>query len=299
MNSKEPRGLYVPLVTPFHADESIDYDAYKKVIDHVISGGMDGILVGGTTGEYHMMTLEERRQLIQRGCEIAAGRVPVMAGTGLTTAKATIELTNYAADCGAKWALVLPPYYHQTTEEGIYNFFKEIAEGSKIGIVIYHTPGATNVELSPQLIRRLALLDNIVAVKETIDETHASQTYMRTRDIPGFCVMAANEPLLLPSYAIGIDSAFSIIFNLLPREMREMYDLVFKKNDLAAARALNEKYSPIFDLMEAEPYPGPVKAGLDAIGLPGGIVRKPLVQPSDGLRAQIKEELKKLGYTVK
>lgn len=293
------RGLYVPLVTPFHADESIDYEGYKKVIDYVIDGGMDGVLLGGTTGEYHMMSLEERKELIRRGCEIVNGRVKVIAGTGMTTAKATIELTNYAADCGAQWALVLPPYYHFTTEDGIYEFFKEVAEGSKIGIIIYHTPGSTNVELSPELIRKLAQIDGIAAVKETIDETHTSDTYMATRDIPDFCVMEANEPLLLPSYAIGIDAAFSIIFNLLPREMREMYDLIFQKNDLAAARKLNEKLYPIFHMMESEPYPGPVKAGLDAIGLPGGIVRKPLVQPSDGLRASMKEELKKLGYDVK
>ena len=155
MSGKAPKGLFVPLVTPFHADESIDYEGYKRVIDYVIEGGMDGVLVGGTTGEYHMMSVEERKELIKKGCEIVGGRVHVMAGTGMNTAKATIELTNYAAECGAEYALVLPPYYHQTTEEGIYEFFREIAAGSKIGIVIYHTPGATNVELSVPLIRRL------------------------------------------------------------------------------------------------------------------------------------------------
>ena len=298
MSFKAPKGLYVPLVTPFNADESIDFEGYKKVIDYVIEGGMDGILVGGTTGEYHMMSLEERKELIRKGCEFADGRVPVVAGTGMNTAKATIELTNYAADCGAAYGLVLPPYYHQTTEEGIYDFFKEVGEGSNIGIIVYHTPGATNVEMSPELCKRIAELKGIVSIKETIDETHTSQTYMLTKNITDFCVMEANEPLLLPSYAIGIDAAFSIIFNLLPREMRELYDLVFKKNDIAAARALNEKLAKIFALMEAEPYPGPVKAGMDAIGLPGGPVRKPLTQPTEGMRAAMKEELKKLGYAV-
>lgn len=299
MSFTAPKGLYVPLVTPFNADESINFESYKKVIDYVIEGGMDGVLIGGTTGEYHMMTLEERKELIKKGCEIVAGRVPIVAGTGMNTAKDTITFTNYAADCGAAYALVLPPYYHQTTEEGIYEFFKEVGENSKIGIIVYHTPGGTNVEMSPDLCRRIAELKGIVAIKETIDETHTSQTYMLTKDIPDFCVMEANEPLLLPSYAIGIDAAFSIIFNLLPREMRELYDLVFKKNDIAAARALNEKLAPIFALMEAEPYPGPVKAGMDAVGLPGGPVRKPLTQPTDAMRAAMKAELTKLGYTVK
>ncbi len=299
MSFKAPKGLYVPLVTPFNKDESINYENYKIIIDYVIDGGMDGVLVGGTTGEYHMMTVEERKELIKKGCEIVAGRVPVVAGTGMNTAKDTITMTNYAADCGASYALVLPPYYHQTTEEGIYDFFKEIGENSKIGIIVYHTPGSTNVEMSPELCKRLAELKGIVSIKETIDETHTSQTYMLTKDIPDFCVMEANEPLLLPSYAIGIDAAFSIIFNLLPKEMRKLYDLVFNNNDILAAKALNEKLAPIFALMEAEPYPGPVKAGLDIIGLPGGIVRKPLVQPTDKMRTAMKEELRKLGYAVK
>ncbi|MDO4545032.1 MAG: 4-hydroxy-tetrahydrodipicolinate synthase [Bacillota bacterium] len=296
---KIPEGVIVPLVTPFHADESIDFDGYKKIIDYVIEGGMHGILVGGSTGEYHMMSLEERKELIKKGCEFAAGRVPVMAGTGEYTAKETIELTNYAADCGATWGLVLPPFYQQTSEEGIYQFFKEIADNSKIGIVIYHNPGATNVELSPDFIVRLAQIDNIVAVKDTTDERHTCQTIAKTRGIENFTVMEAEEHLLLPTYSVGGTAAFSILFNLLPKEMREMYDLAVVKNDFKAAMALNAKLAPFYDLMEAEPYPGPVKAGLDALGLPGGIVRKPLTQPSDEMRATMKKELKRIGYTVK
>lgn len=296
---KIPEGVMVPLITPFHEDESIDFEGYKKIIDYTIEGGMHGILVGGSTGEYHMMSLEERRELIKKGCEFAAGRVPVMAGTGEYTAKETIELTNFAADCGAAWGLVLPPFYQQTTEEGIYEFFKEIAEASKIGIVIYHNPGATNVELSPDFIVRLAQIDNIVAVKDTTDERHTCQTIAKTRNIENFTVMEAEEHLLLPTYSVGGKAAFSILFNLLPAEMREMYDLAVVKNDFAAAANLNAKLAPFYDLMEAEPYPGPVKAGLDALGLPGGIVRKPLTQPSDEMRETMKKELAHIGYTVK
>jgi 4-hydroxy-tetrahydrodipicolinate synthase len=299
MMKKIPEGVMVPLITPFHADESIDFDGYKKIIDYTIEGGMHGILVGGSTGEYHMMTLEERKMLIKKGCEFAAGRVPVMAGTGESTAPATIELTNYAADCGATWALVLPPFYQQTTEEGIYEFFKEIAEKSKIGIVIYHNPGATNVELTPDFIAELAKIDNIVAVKDTTDERHTCQTIAKTRGIPDFTVIEAEEHLLLPTYSVGGKAAFSILFNLLPKEMREMYDLAVVKNDFKAAIELNAKLVPFYDLMEAEPYPGPVKAGLDCLGLPGGIVRKPLTQPSDEMRATMRKLLSELGYEVK
>ena len=158
---KVPEGVMVPLVTPFFEDESIDFDSYKKIIDYTIEGGMHGILVGGSTGEYHMMSLEERKELIKKGCEFAAGRVPVVAGTGEYTAKETIELTNYAEECGATWALVLPPYYQKTSEEGIYEFFKEISDNVNIGIIIYHNPGATAVELSPDFLVRLAQLEKI------------------------------------------------------------------------------------------------------------------------------------------
>ena len=299
MKRKIPYGVMVPLVTPFHDDESIDWDGYKKIIDRCIEGGMHGILVGGSTGEYHMMTLEERKELIKKGCEFAEDRVPVMCGTGQSTAKATIELTNYAAECGATWGLVLPPFYQQTTEEGIYEFFKEIADHSEIGIVIYHNPGATNVELTPEFCAELGTIPNIVGVKDTIDERHTCQTIAKTKDIENFVVIEAEEHLLLPTYSVGGTAAFSILFNLLPKEMRKMYDLAVVENDFKAAAELNAKLAPFYDLMEAEPYPGPVKAGLDCLGLPGGMVRKPLVQPSDEMRRTMAGLLADLGYQVK
>lgn len=298
MRNFVPKGLYVPLVTPFYEDESINFENYKKVIDYVIDGGMDGVLVGGSTGEYHMMSLEERKELIKRGCEIVGGRVPVMAGTGMNTAKDTIELTNFAADCGASTALVLLPYYQQTTEEGIYEFFKEIADKSKIGIVVYHNPGATAVELSPDFIVRLANIDNLVAVKDTCDERHTAQTIAKTRGIENFTIIEAEEHLLLPTFSVGGTATFSIIFNLLPREMKEIYNAAVVENDFKKAMELNAKYTAFYDMMEEEPYPGPVKAVLDAIGLPWGIVRKPLVQPTPKMREKMKAELKKIGRDV-
>ncbi len=297
--AKIPKGLIVPLITPFNADESIDFVGYKEIIDYTLDNGMHGILVGGSTGEYHMMSLAERKELIKKGCEFGKGKGVIMAGTGMYTAKDTIEMTNYAADCGADWGLVLPPYYQKTTEDGIYEFFKEICEKSKIGIVIYHNPGATAVELSPQLCAKLAKLENLVGIKDTTDERHTCQTYALTKDIENFAMLEAEEHLLIPSYAIGIRAAFSIVFNLIPKEMRMMYDLVVEKNDIRAAAELNQKLAPFYDLMEAEPYPGPVKAGLDCIGLPGGIVRKPLTQPSDATRRRMGEILRSLGYDAK
>ncbi len=296
---KAPKGIYVPLVTPFNDDETIDFPSYKKVIDHVIDGGVHGILVGGTTGEYHVMSTEERKSLIKAGCEYAAGRVPVLAGVGCPTAKETIQLANYAADCGAAFGMVLPPYYHHTSDVGIVDFFKEVAANSKIGIMIYNYPGATNVEMPPEMIYELSMEENIVSVKESADFGHLCRVVALTRDVENFTVFTGEEHYILPTFTVGGQGAFGILINLLPKEIVKMYELIMN-NDAAAARELNSKMTGIYDLMEVEgnPYPGPVKAGLDMIGIKGGRVRKPLTQPTDDLKARMKAELIKLGYSV-
>lgn len=296
--SVAPKGIFVPLITPFNDDESIDFQSYNKVIDFQVENGVHGLLVGGTTGEYHVMSLEERKSLIKAGCEFAAGRVPVMAGVGCFTAKETIELANYAAECGAKWGLVLPPFYHHTTDEGIVAFYKEIAAGSKIGIMIYNYPGATNVHMSPEMIYELSQVENIVSVKESADYGHLCQVVALTKENPNFTVFTGEEHFIFPTLCIGGQGAFGILVNLLPKEMVELHDLVVEKKDIEAARALNNKISGIYGLMEAEgnPYPGPVKAAMDLIGIKGGKVRKPLTQPTDDMKAKLKEQLNKLGY---
>ncbi|MFZ5969116.1 MAG: 4-hydroxy-tetrahydrodipicolinate synthase [Bacillota bacterium] len=298
--SKAPKGIYVPLITPFNDDESIDFPSCKKVIDFVIENGVHGLLVGGTTGEYHVMSLEERKSLIKAGCEYAAGRVPVMAGVGCFTAKETIELANYAAECGAEFGLVLPPYYHHTTDEGVVAFYKEIAANSKVGIVIYNYPGATSVDMPPEMIYALSQEENIVSVKESADFGHLCQVVTLTKDVDNFTVFTGEEHFILPTFAVGGQGAFGILINLLPKEIVELYNLAMK-NDLNAARELNSKISGIYGLMEIEgnPYPGPVKAGMDMIGIKGGRVRKPLTQPTDALKAKMKAELIKIGYSVK
>lgn len=296
-----PKGIFVPLITPFNDDETIDFTSYKKVIDFQVENGVHGLLVGGTTGEYHVMSLEERKSLIKAGCEYAAGKVPVMAGVGCSTAKETIELANYAAECGAKWGLVLPPYYHKTSEEGIGEFFKEVAAKSNVGIVIYNYPGATGVTISPEMIYELGQEENIVSVKESADFGHLCEVVALTKDVENFTVFTGEEHFILPTFSVGGQGAFGILVNLLPKELVELYELAVEKRDINAARELNKKLSGIYGLMEAEgsPYPGPVKAGMDLIGIKGGKVRKPLTQPTDEIKTKIKKELVKLGYEVK
>ena len=296
--NKKLEGMYVPIITPFREDQSIDFDALKTVIDYTIESGVDGMLITGSTGEYHTMTLDEQKEVIKKGCEFVAGRIPIIAGVGKSTVKATVELANFAADCGADYALVLPPYYQPTTREGIIEFFTDIAAGSKIGIMIYDNPLATGVELDPELIYELAQIDNIVALKDTSDMIHTCQVLAKVRNMDKeFPVFQGYEHTILPAMAVGAQGGFAILMNALPKEYAKLYRLV-KENKWNEAVDFNMSMADLFTAMEEEPYPGPVKAAMNMLGLPAGHVRKPLVDASEELKEKMRKNLRELGYNV-
>ena len=289
--------MFVPIITPFREDQSIDFDSFKKVIDFTIESGVDGILICGGTGEYHMMTLEEQKEVIKRGCEFVAGRVPIVAGVGESTATATIELANFAADCGAQWGLVLPPYYQPTTREGVLDFFEEIAANSRVGIVIYNNPLATAVDLDADLIYELAQNENIVSLKDTADMIHTSKVVALTKDVENFTVFQGYEHLILPALAVGADGGYAILMNALPKEYAHLYALT-QQDKWREAAEFNRSMAPLYTAMEDEPYPAPVKAAMNMLGLPAGCVRKPLVEASDGLKDRMRAALQSIGYSI-
>jgi len=293
-----PYGMIAAMPTPFKQDYSIDFEAYKALIHHLIDGGMHCLLAGGSTGEYSLMTTEERKSIIKAACEEAKGKVPVMAGTSCYRTEDTIELTQYAAEAGADCALVITPYYMKTSRQGLIEYYKTIAQNSSIGIVIYHYPGATNVELEPELIYELSQIDGVVGVKNTTDQEHTCKVIALTKDRKDFAVLTGYEHLILPTLAAGGAGATGIVHNLVPKEIVKMYDLFVKENDLKGAIELNQKLSPLYDYVEQEPSPGPVKAGLDLIGLRGGTVRPPLVPASKDLKEKMKVVLNELGYSA-
>lgn len=295
----KPFGMIPAMPTPFDEKGNIDFDAFKALIEHLIDGGVHCLLAGGSTGEYSLMSMEERKSVIKAAVDFSNGRVPVMAGTSAHRTEDTIELTKYAAEVGADCALVITPYYMQTSEEGLKNYFETIARQSNIGIVIYHYPSATNVELSPEFIAELSKIEGIVGVKNTTDQEHTCKVIGLTKDQEDFAVLTGYEHLILPTLAVGGDGATGIIPNLIPKEIVRIYDLFVKEKDIEGAIALNQKLLPLYDYVEAEPSPGPVKAGLDIIGLKGGTVRSPLVPASEELKEKMKKTLSSLGYEVK
>jgi 4-hydroxy-tetrahydrodipicolinate synthase len=291
----KPFGMIPALPTPMKDDNSIDYKGLEQLIQHLIDGGMNCLLVGGSTGEYSLMSMEERKEVIQFVCDTSKGRIPVMAGTGCHRTEDTIELTKYAAEAGADCALVINPYYMTTSRQGIIDHYKAVAENSSIGIVIYHYPDATGVEMDPELINEISQIDGIVGIKNTADGEHTSKLIALTKDNPNFAVLTGFEHLILPTLAIGGHGAVGVAHNLAPRKIAKLYDLVVNENNLKEATKLNQDLLDLYNAIEEETIPGTVKAGLEALGLSGGSSRLPLVPASENFKSRIENVLIELG----
>lgn len=294
-----PKGMIPAMPTPLNDNETINFEGYERLINHLIEGGVHCLLAGGSTGEYSMMSTDERKKLLKHAIDCANGRVPVMAGTSEHRLEETIELTKYAEDIGADCALIITPYYMKTSEEAIKDYYQKIAAATNIGIVIYHYPDATNVELSPEFIEELSKIEGIVGVKNTTDQEHTCKVIALTKDNDNFSVLTGFEHLILPTLAVGGDGATGIIHNLVPKEIVEMYELFTKQKDIDGALKINQRLLPLYDYVEAEPVPGPIKAGLELIGLEGGAVRSPLVSSTEELKNKMAKTLESLGYRVK
>ncbi|MFD2831368.1 4-hydroxy-tetrahydrodipicolinate synthase [Corticicoccus populi] len=289
----KPYGMIPALPTPLNDDYSINFEGVTEVVNHAVDNGMDGVLVGGSTGEYSLMSVEERKSVIQHVCETAGNRVPVMAGTGCHRTEDTIELTQFAEKAGASFALVINPYYMPTSDEGIIEHYRQVAESVEIGIVIYHYPDATGVTMPPELLKKISEIEGVVGIKNTADGQHTSELIGLTKDDENFSVLTGFEHLILATFAMGGHGAIGVVHNLVPKELSELYQSV-KDNDLNNATRINQKLLQVYSAMEAEPVPGTVKAGLEAIGLPGGPSRRPLVSASNHFNENISKILSEL-----
>lgn len=288
-----PKGMFTALITPFNEDESINFDALRGLIDFQVESGIHGLLIGGSTGEYHTMSMEERKAVIQAACEHAAGRIPIMAGHWLLPPlrhdRAGQVFRRLRRKMGAGHCTLLSPYHPPGRED----YFKEVAAGCEVGLCLYNYPSGVGFELEPEMIAELAQEPNIVALKDTADMEHTAETLAATRGMD-FAVLQGFEHLMLPCFALGGAGAFGIVHNLVPREMVELYE-TFMAGNWKRANELNARLTNLYQYMELEPFPGPVKVALGQMGYFGGVLRKPLTMPSQELSDKVTAELKKLG----
>lgn len=286
------RGTGVALVTPFKADESIDWNAFEKLINYVIDGGVDYVVSLGTTGETPTLSSEEKLDLMKFTFEKVAKRVPVVVGIGDYNTRDVVKRLETCPLDEAAAILSVAPYYSKPTQEGIYQHYKTIAAAAPKPIILYNVPGRTGRNMTAETTLRLAHeVENIAAMKEASGDM--IQCMQILRDKPkDFIVVSGDDALALAQLACGMDGVISVAANYFATDFSSMVKAALN-NDYPAARALNNKMQKGFDLMFSENNPAGIKAFLANRGLVENYFRLPVVPASEGLYRQIGEYLDK------
>ena len=274
-------GAIVAIVTPFR-NGKVDGAALKRLVEFQIASGTDGIVPCGTTGESPTLTYEEHEAVIDLVVAAAAGRVPVIAGTGSNNTKEAIVLTRYAKKAGADGALVITPYYNKPTQEGLYRHFRAVAEAAEIPIILYNVPSRTGVNMTAETVARLSGVPNIVGVKEA--SGNLNQVCDILRLVPKtFCVLSGDDGLFFPMLALGAKGVISVASNVAPRAMADLYDS-FVMGEISRAREIHFRLWPLFHALFVETNPIPVKTALAMMKRIRDEIRLPLCPMADANR---------------
>ena len=270
-------GSITALATPFTASGDLvgdlDLQAWERLLQSQIDAGTQGTVVAGSTGEANALGDDEYETLLRRAVALVAGRIPVLAGTGLSNTAKTIELTRRAAACGADAALVVTPPYVRPTQAGLVAHYRAVADDGALPVVLYNVPGRTGCDLLPATVAQLASHPRIVAIKEARAEPERMAELLGLRS-PGFAILSGDDPTAARAMLAGADGVISVASNALPAAMRRLCDLA-RAGRRAEAEALDAELQPIFDFLGIEPNPIPVKAILARQGYGHGL-RLPL-----------------------
>lgn len=287
-------GAGTALVTPF-TDKGIDFASFETLIEYQIEGGIDALVVCGTTGESSTMTKDEDLSAIEFVVKQTAGRVPVIAGTGSNNTLTAIEISMEAADLGADGLLVVTPYYNKCTDTGLVRHYHAIADAVDTPIVVYNIPGRTGVNIKPAVMKEITSHDNIVAIKEA--SGNISQIAEFARLCPDIDLYSGNDDHVVPLLSLGGKGVISVVSNLLP-EMTHDMAMSYLEGDTARARELQFKLNPLVNALFSEVNPIPVKTALNMIGISAGLLRMPLCEMSADKAAVLKKELMALGFDI-
>ncbi len=289
------RGAITALVTPFK-NGALDEDAFRSFIDWQITEGIDGIVPCGTTGESATMSHDEHRRVITVAVAEAAGRVPVIAGTGSNNTAEAVELTRYAEAAGADAVLVITPYYNRPTPDGLEAHYRAVAGATKLPVIAYNVPTRTGTNLTAELVERLAKIPGVKAVKE------ASGSLVQMSEIiercgPDFTVLSGDDPTVLPLLALGGTGVISVASNVAPADAAALVK-AFEAGDIAKARALHFKLAPLVRALFVETNPIPVKTALSLMGKMTAEFRLPLCPITEAGLARLTAAMKAYGLPV-
>lgn len=285
------QGSIVAIVTPMHADGSLDLPGLRKLIDWHILEGTDGIVIVGTTGESPTVSVEEHCELVKIAVEHVAGRIPVIAGTGGNSTAEAIELTRFAKSVGAAASLQVVPYYNRPTQEGMYQHFRKIAESVDLPVILYNVPGRTVADMSNETVLRLAQLPGIVGVKDATGNIARGSDLLRLAP-KSFAVYSGDDATAMALMFCGAKGNISVTANIAPRGMHELC-VAAMNGKVAEAVAINNQLLPLHNKLFVEPNPVPVKWAMAEMGLIAPGIRLPLVplgkEYYDTVRAALRE----------
>ena len=288
-------GAATAVITPF-TEEGIDWEAFGRLIDFQLDGGIDALVVAGTTGEGSTITDREHEDAVLFCVKRAAGRVPVIAGTGSNNTAHAIERTKTACKAGADAVLLVTPYYNKTTQRGLVASFAAIADASSVPCILYNVPSRTGLNMLPGTLAELAKHEKIAAVKEACG--NISQV-AKERELCGdsLDVYSGNDDQTVPVLSLGGKGVISTVGNIVPREMAEMCRLFFA-GDVKGAADLQLKLLALMNQLMIETNPIPAKAACAAMGFGQNLLRLPLVQMEEGNRQKLLQLMRDLGLEV-
>ncbi|HOQ00693.1 4-hydroxy-tetrahydrodipicolinate synthase [Acetivibrio clariflavus] len=283
-------GSAVAIITPF-TESGVDFEKLEELIEFQIKENTDALVICGTTGEASTMPDEEHKEVIKFAVEKVNKRIPVIAGTGSNDTKHAVALTQYAESVGADAVLSVTPYYNKTTQKGLYQHFKIIAESVKIPVMLYNVPSRTNLNIDPQTVKALSEIENITAIKECNLNQVGEIINLCGDDIT---VYSGNDDQILPLLALGGKGVVSVLANILPKETHNLV-ASFLAGDIAESRRIQLKYLDLIKALFVEVSPIPVKAAMNLMGMNVGNCRLPLVEMSEKNLNYLKDTLKKYG----
>ena len=286
-------GSMVALITPMFADGSIDFDALESLVEFHINSGTKAIISMGTTGESATLNHAEHVEVMRKTVEFSNGRIPVIAGTGANSTTEAITLTQAAKDIGADACLLVTPYYNKPTQEGLYQHYKAIAKAVDIDQILYNVPGRTAVDLLPETVVRLSIINNIIGVKDATGDLTVAQTLIDSCP-EDFLLYSGDDATAIEFILMGGHGGISVSANVAPKAVSDAYNAAMD-DDKSSAEIINSTLTGLHQNLFIESNPIPVKWALYKMNKCESGIRLPLTKLSQEARATLEQDLSLLG----
>ena len=288
------KGSFVALVTPMFEDGVIDYDSLKHLINWHIENGTSGIVSVGTTGESSTLSVQEHLDVIRYTVKISNNRIPVIAGSGGNSTQEAIDLTLESKNLGADASLLVTPYYNKPTQEGLVLHYLAIANKVNIPQILYNVPSRTACDLQPQSTKILSEHDNIIGIKEALDDMSRIKYLVElTKEIKNFSILSGDDPTFLESMQLGASGVISVAANIIPKSISTICKDSLSGN-YHKAKLENDNYSDLLKLLFVESNPIPVKWMLSQMGYINKTIRLPLTDLNETYHNKVLSTLKEL-----